>query len=80
MEEIVKSDVFVPSEQTLAYGHFNSASGKTCFRQAPARVFLGGVCDHQPIGDMVEYLNTGQLRIGRDCIYGNGRFKISKCI
>lgn len=76
MEEIAKSDVFVPSDNAIAYGHFVSSSGKTCFKQAPSRNFLGTHdCKNQQNGGMVEYLKSGQLRIGRDCIYGNGKYK-----
>ena len=73
MENIVKKDVFVPSDEALAYGHFNSASGQVCFRQNPAMVFVGHFdCQAYQKAKMIEYLKTGQLRVGSECISGSG--------
>jgi len=77
MKTIVKEDVFVPSDEAVAYGYFNSKSGHVCFRQTPAMIFLGYYgCKMHSRGKMFEYLKSGQLRSGNDCITNGGKGRL----
>ena len=75
MINIVKSEVFVPSEDAVAYGYFDSNSGKICFRQTPAMIFLGHYgCKMHKRDSMIEFLKSGQLRMGSECITSSGLY------
>lgn len=74
MHHIVKGDVYVPTSDVRAYGQFITSRGGV-FSQDPAMVFLltYGPFSYAKKGATIEYLKTGQLRIGSFCLVLSGK-------
>lgn len=73
MEHVVAADVYTPSKDVAAFGRFITPRGGI-FSRSPAMEFLlsYGPVAYAKKGSTIEYLKTGQLRMGSNCLVLSG--------